>query len=72
MIPFVINTPSPPTDIANFHSHACLPIDPRPEVPEPLPDPVNDQRYAISKSLISRIPIADYAGSNLISTKINK
>lgn len=45
---------------------------PRPEVPEPLPDPVNDQRYAISKSLISRIPIADYAGSNLISTKINK
>lgn len=45
---------------------------PRPEVPEPLPDPVNDQRYAIFKSLISRIPIADYAGSNLISTKINK
>lgn len=67
MIPFVINTPSPPTDIANFHSHR-----PRPEVPEPLPDPVNDQRYAKSKSLISRIPIADYAGSNLISTKINK
>lgn len=28
MIPFVINTPSPPTDIANFHLHACLPIDP--------------------------------------------
>lgn len=72
MIPFVINTPSPPTDIANFHSHACLPIDPDRKCLNHFLILLMDQRYAISKSLISRIPIADYAGSNLISTKINK
>lgn len=72
MIPFVmINIPSPPTEIVNFDSHACLPIDP-------------DRKclnhflillmisVTLSKSLIFRIPIADYVGSNLISTKIDK
>lgn len=72
MIPFVINTPSPPTDIANFHLHACLPIDPDRKclnhflILLMISDTLNPNHS------FSRIPIADYAGSNLISTKINK
>lgn len=72
MIPFVmINIPSPPTEIVNFDSHACLPIDPDRKCLNHFLILLTIS-VTLSKSLISRIPIADYVGSNLISTKIDK